>query len=51
MTKVSLARKPGVTETNLRRLFDLDHRSHIGRVDLAPEQLGYRLVVSVAKIA
>ena len=51
MTKVTLARKLGVTETIVRRLLDLDHRSHIGQVELALEQLGYRLVTSVAKIA
>ena len=51
MTKVALARKLGVTETIVRRLLDLDHRSHIGQVELALEQLGYRLVTSVAKVA
>ena len=29
----------------------IDHRSHIGQVELALEQLGYRLVTSVAKVA
>jgi len=51
MKKVALARKLGVTETVVRRLLDLDHRSHIGQVELALEQLGYRLVTSVAKVA
>jgi len=51
MTKVALARKLGVTETIVRRLLDLDHRSHIDQVELALEQLGYRLVTSVAKVA
>ena len=51
MTKVALARKLGVTEMIVRRLLDLDHRSHIGQVELALEQLGYRLVTSVAKVA
>ena len=51
MTKVALARKLGVTEMVVRRLLDLDHRSHIGQVVLALEQLGYRLVTSVAKVA
>ena len=46
-----LARKLGVTETIVRRLLDLDHRSHIGQVELALEQLEYRLVTSVAKVA
>ena len=51
MTKVALARKLGVTETVVHRLLDLDHRSHIGQVELVLEQLGYRLVTSVAKVA
>ena len=51
MTKVALARKIGVTETVVRRLLDLDHRSHIDQVELVLEQLGYRLVTSVAKVA
>ena len=51
MTKVTLARKLCVTETIVRRLLDLDHRSHIGQVELALEQLGYHLVTSVAKVA
>ena len=51
MTKATLARKIGVTERIVRRLLDLDHRSHIGQVELALEHLGYRLVTSVAKVA
>jgi len=51
MKKAALARKLGVTETVVRRLLDLDRRSHIGQVELALEQLGYRLVTSVAKVA
>ena len=51
MTKVALARKIGVTEMVVRRLLDLDHRSHIDQVELVLEQLGYRLVTSVAKVA
>jgi len=50
-TNVSLARQLGVTEAVVRRLLDLDHRSHIGQVEQALELLGLRLVVSVARVA
>jgi antitoxin HicB len=50
-TNVSLARKLGVTEAAVRRLLNLDHRSHIGQVEQALQLLGLRLVVSVARVA
>jgi antitoxin HicB len=50
-TNVSLAQKLGLTEAVVRRLLDLDHRSHIGQVEQALELLGFRLVVSVARVA
>lgn len=50
-TNESLARKLGVTEAVVGRLLDLDHRSHIDQVEQALELLGFRLVVSVARVA
>lgn len=43
---VALARKLGTVEGTVRRLLDLDHRSHIGQVEAALHVLGQRLVVA-----
>ncbi len=51
MTGAKLARKLKVADTTVRRLLDLDHRSHIEEVERALEVLGRRLVVSVARDA
>lgn len=51
MTGAKLARKLKVADTTVRRLLDLDHRSHIEEVERALEALGRRLVVSVARDA
>jgi hypothetical protein len=37
----------GLSEGAIRRLLDLDHRSHIGQIDAALAALGKRLVVQV----
>ena len=50
-SNVGLAKKLGVTETVVRRLLDLDHRSHIGQIEQALELLGLRLITSVARVA
>jgi antitoxin HicB len=42
---VAFATELGVAETAVRRLIDLDHRSHIGEVETALARLGKRLVV------
>ena len=42
----ALARKLGTVEGTVRRLLDLDHRSHIGQVEAALHVLGERLVVA-----
>lgn len=42
----ALARKLGTVEGSIRRLLDLDHRSHIGQVEAALRALGQRLVVA-----
>lgn len=47
VTNVALAERLGVTENVIRRLLDLDHRSHIGQVESALKTLGQRLAISV----
>ena len=42
----TLALRLGVAEGAVRRLVDLDHRSHIGQVEAALHALGQRLVVA-----
>ena len=41
-----LAGRLGAVEGTVRRLLDLDHRSHIGQVEAALHALGQRLVVA-----
>ena len=40
------AERLGVREDAVRRLIDLDHRSHIGQVEAALHALGQRLVIA-----
>jgi len=47
ITRVALGKLLGVSEGAVRRLLDLDHKSHIGQVDAALSVLGKRLVVEV----
>ena len=47
LSNVELGRRLGVNEKAIRRLRDLKHRSHIGKVDAALRQLGKRLAVDV----
>ena len=42
----ALASRLGLTEGAVRRLVDLDHRSHIGQVETALHALGQRLTVT-----
>ena len=51
LTNVALGRRLKITEAAVRRLIDLDHRSHIGQVEEALAALGKRLVVEVEKAA
>ena len=51
LTRVALAERLGLSEGAVRRLLDLDHRSHIGQVDAALAVLGKRLVVEVRDAA
>ena len=45
LSNAALARRLGTVEGAVRRLIDLDHRSHIGQVEIALHALGQRLVV------
>ncbi len=51
MTRTELARRLGLQENAVRRLLDLDHRSHIDQIDRALAALGKRLEVQVLKPA
>lgn len=51
LTNVALGKRLKVTEAAVRRLLDLDHRSHIGQIEQALAALGKRLVVEVEKAA
>ena len=42
----AFARRLGLTEGAVRRLIDLDHRSHIGQIETALKALGRRLTVA-----
>jgi len=46
VSNTALAERLGVTETVVRRLIDLDHRSHIGQIEAALIALGHRLVLA-----
>ena len=46
LSNAALARRLGTMEGTVRRLIDLDHRSHIGQVETALAALGQRLVVA-----
>lgn len=45
--KVELGRRLGVSEGAVRRLLDVDHRSHISQVEAGVQVLGHRLVMAV----
>ncbi len=47
ISNTALAARLGVTEGAVRRLIDLDHRSHIGHVEKALHCLGQQLTVSI----
>lgn len=42
----ALAKRLGVSEGAVRRLLDLDHRSHIGQIENALHALGQRLTIT-----
>ena len=51
ITRTELARRLGLQENAVRRLLDLDHRSHIDQIDRALAALGQRLEVRVLQAA
>jgi antitoxin HicB len=51
ITRSELARRLGLQENAVRRLLDLDHRSHIDQIDRALAALGKRLEVRVLQPA
>ena len=51
ITRTELARRLGLQENAVRRLLDLDHRSHIDQIDRALAVLGKRLEVRVLEAA
>lgn len=51
ITNVALGKRLKITEAAVRRLLDIDHRSHIGQIEQALAALGKRLVVEVEKAA
>jgi antitoxin HicB len=51
ITRTELARRLSLQENAIRRLLDLDHRSHIDQVDRALAALGRRLEVRVLEPA
>ena len=46
VSNVTLAGQLGVMEGAVRRLLDLDHRSHIGQIEAALKIFGKRLVIA-----
>lgn len=51
ITNVALGERLGISEAAIRRLLDLDHRSHIGQVETALGALGKRVLVEVQDAA
>lgn len=51
MSGTALGRRLGVSEAAVRRLLDLDHRSHIGQVQAGLAALGKRLVLEIRDAA
>ena len=51
LSNVALAEKMGLRETQIRRMLDLDHQSHISQIQQALRILGYEVVTSVKKVA
>ncbi len=46
ITKTELARRMGLSEGTIRKLLNLDHRSHIGQVERALRMVGRSLVIT-----
>ena len=50
VTNVGLARQLGTVEGTVRRLLDVDHRSHIGQVEAALAKLGRSLILEARPV-
>lgn len=48
VTKSELARRTGISKTNVDRLFDLRHASRLDQIESAVKAIGGELIVSVA---
>lgn len=46
VSNTALAMRLGLSEGAVRRLIDLDHRSHIGQIETALHALGQRLMIA-----
>ena len=46
LSNTALAKQLGLSEGAVRRLLDLDHRSHIGQIETALHALGHQLTVA-----
>ena len=51
VSPAALAKRLGVTEIAVRRLLDLDHRSHLDGIEAALRALGRRLEIGVRRAA
>ena len=50
VNNVELGRRLGISEGAVRRLLNLDHRSHISQVEAGLQALGHRLVMTVQAV-
>ena len=51
LRKADLARKTGIAEANINRLFDLDHNSRLDQLEIAFRALGKTLIVEAQDAA
>lgn len=51
VTNVALGKRLKISEAAVRRLIDLDHRSHISQIELALAELGRRLIIEAKRAA
>jgi antitoxin HicB len=47
LSNSELGRRLGISEGAVRRLLDVDHRSHIGQLEAGLQVFGHRLAVDV----
>jgi antitoxin HicB len=51
LSNTALAERLGLTENTVRRLLDLDHRSHVGQIEMALNCLSKTLLVDIRDAA